>query len=370
MLPPFNGGLHCGISPGGEGGYPSTRAPAFQRRAPLRHPRRPPVPGRRAGCSRLSTAGSIAACHWPGTRPRTWRCSCLSTAGSIAAAGSGQRGRPARACSRLSTAGSIAAVRRRSTTPGRCPSAPAFQRRAPLRPAGCPGRDHRHPGVLPPFNGGLHCGRHHPCEATGKPEGAPAFQRRAPLRLHRRHRVHDAREVLPPFNGGLRCGMRLKPGDMCRAPAFQGGLHCGAPIMAWLRVNWTCAPAFQRRAPLRLAGRVDDRHPGRRVLPPFNGGLHCGQAVLRAARHSGRSCSRLSTAGSIAARTGGSPPRSPTKVLPPFNGGLHCGSLAPRPSPRVIECSRLSTAGSIAASCGEGSASTPGDRRGGRRWPT
>jgi len=60
VLPPLNGGLHCGDI-------------------------REDIARRVHGCSRLSTAGSIAAGGPEGARPESERCSRLSTAGSIAA---------------------------------------------------------------------------------------------------------------------------------------------------------------------------------------------------------------------------------------------------------------------------------------------
>src|SRR6266568_7915603 len=63
VLPPINGGLHCGRISIHPWQFMRAGAPAYQRRAPLR-PRAGPVPAvTTAGCSRLSTAGSIAARH-------------------------------------------------------------------------------------------------------------------------------------------------------------------------------------------------------------------------------------------------------------------------------------------------------------------
>ena len=172
-----------------------SRVPAYQRRAPLRRPRRgavecshvfPPINGGlhcgaclvgkhvAVVCSRLSTAGSIAAGHFPvesapagvpayqrraplrrphaaGSRERA-PCSRLSTAGSIAASRPADPARRSR-CSRLSTAGSIAAI---GASALHSRGVPAYQRRAPLR------------RVSP---GGV-----------GNAPGVPAYQRRAPLR--------------------------------------------------------------------------------------------------------------------------------------------------------------------------------------------
>ena len=135
LLPPFTGGLHCGGSALRQSSAASAdAAPAVQRRAPLRHPDPRHTPAH-LGCSRRSTAGSIAA--------------------------------------------------------SRCRSTGA----APIR-------------VLPPFTGGLHCGR-------------PALD------------VLGGDQVLPPFNGGLHCGAPASR-DVLRVgavmlPPFNGGLHCGSP---------------------------------------------------------------------------------------------------------------------------------------------
>ncbi len=182
VLPPINGGLHCGDPSEQPAGPPAKRAPAFQRRAPLRRRRGLVLLALDDGrCSRLSTAGSIAAGFRPG-----------GEAGEVS-------------CSRLSTAGSIAAARPPECIPG-CLT------------------------VLPPFNGGLHCGLAAGDDFREHLPGAPAFQRRAPLRREPDVRDHHRARVLPPFNGGLHCGPDPQPGSRTCPPG---------------------APAFQRRAPLR-----------------------------------------------------------------------------------------------------------------------
>ena len=220
-------------------------------------------------------------------------------------------------CSRLPTAGSIAARVSRWPAPWRCVCAPAFQRRAPLR----------QPDDRPTVRTQI--------------MRAPAFQRRAPLRQPGPGRVAtSATRVLPPSNGGLHCGLHIPwwPLACCpSAPAFQRR----APLrrrtaLGDLRLRVTSrAPAFQRRAPLRLPDRIrftcsrvsqcsrlptagsiaagsvgpSAERERRGVLPPSNGGLHCG-ALCGPACSSGvtarRRCSRLPTAGSIAARRAGS----------------------------------------------------------------
>src|SRR5487761_1567303 len=157
VLPPINGGLHCGLHRDPTSHRRHLRAPAYQRRAPLR-----PYPG------------SVAA-------PQVSPCSRLSTAGSIAAMLP-----PRRPCSRS--------------------CAPAYQRRAPLRRDYCPIYVLGKKGVLPPINGGLHC-------------GVPACGSELPGVI-----------VLPPINGGL---------------------HCGSFESATLAIYTPGAPAYQRRAPLR-----------------------------------------------------------------------------------------------------------------------
>ena len=230
VLPPFNGGLHCGFRPR-----------AWLNESTL--------------CSRLSTAGSIAAgsnlhgfragqvlppfnggLHCGRVRELTLpcpyhvlppfngglhcggykqggdddgtRCSRLSTAGSIAAPMRPAEQGAARRCSRLSTAGSIAARFRPGRHGRRFPGAPAFQRRAPLRPQ-------------------------QPADVTERGEGAPAFQRRAPLRPPLPARAYLGWLVLPPFNGGLHCGDDDQPlslSSMAVLPPFNGGLHCGEEV--------------------------------------------------------------------------------------------------------------------------------------------
>ena len=293
VLPPFNGGLHCGeihsrrTSPRS----PAARAPAFQRRAPLRPSGLPIASPFRPACSRLSTAGSIAA-------PGHW---LIAQYGPLSA------------------------------------RAPAFQRRAPLRRSRSRRRADRSQRVLPPFNGGLHCGaRDH-----RRPAGAGSWCSRlstagsiaAPV--PQRHELAH-RPVLPPFNGGLHCGgdddVARRDGGRPGAPAFQRR----APLRpracsAASRTTRSGAPAFQRRAPLRpdrvasaacdadrRAPAVQRRAPLRRawsrrgmsgVRPGcsrlLNGGLHCGRIAGRgwslASRLYQPRCSRLSTAGSIAA---------------------------------------------------------------------
>jgi len=61
--------------------------------------------------------------------------------------------------------------------------------------------------VLPPFNGGLHCGTDQYAQIAGLMQ-----------------------PVLPPFNGGLHCGsltVTNPSGAFGVLPPFNGGLHCG-----------------------------------------------------------------------------------------------------------------------------------------------
>ena len=187
MFLPSSGGLHCGGShawapasglcwrsrrstagsiavgptwarrqPGDPG------APAVQRRAPLRQP--------------------------AGWTTRSSRCSRLLTAGSIAAGRRSRCRRRRATCSRRSTAGSIAV---RTTT--RC--------RQCLY------------SLLPPSSGGLHCGVHPMTFHTWFVPGAPAVQRRAPLRRD----VPDA--TRPEL---CQCSRRLTAGSIAAPTATSG----------------------------------------------------------------------------------------------------------------------------------------------------
>ena len=295
------GGLHCGLLRQAR----AAGAPAFRGRAPLRQ------------CS--GRAG--------------WRCSRLSWAGSIAA------------------------------------TVTYLHRRQAVR------------GVLPPFNGGLHCGRRSasrrplaehagapafrtagsiaagtsPAPARRRRAGAPAFQRRAPLRRRSPYqRRCRARPVLPPFNGGLHCGSganvssdtadngcsRLSTagsiaadqnGDADRlatpgAPAFRGR----APLRRFGtgEVSWTGCSRLRGRAPLRPRAR------GHRLrcagAPAFRGRAPLRQAPCGMASVPARpGAPAFRTAGSIAARSGPAAAIRRAAVLPPFIGGLHCGWLRP-----------------------------------------
>ena len=165
VLPPWGGRAHCGVIFSRATSTVRRRAPAVQRRAPLRllvaePPHRParassrcPTGGLHCGRSSRVTIRSLA----PG--------------------------------SRRSTAGSIAACRP-SGSRGRRSGAPAVPRRAPLR-RDHPGR-HRLPDagvcsrrptagrVLRPSDGGLHCGASNFRPITGSGQCAPAVGRRAP----------------------------------------------------------------------------------------------------------------------------------------------------------------------------------------------
>ena len=252
--------------------------------------------------------------------------------------------------------------------------------------------------MLPPFNGGLHCGASLGAAGPSTVPGAPAFQRRAPLRRLGRRWDGAGTAVLPPFNGGLHCGTGLPVTPVPAVgvlPPFNGGLHCGAmPASDCGRLRLG-APAFQRRAPLRRHGRGSrtadgcsrlstagsiaaadlpdlrrirrgapafqrraplrhvDAAPGRRldvqVLPPFNGGLHCGASMRGRTGQLDHACSRLSTAGSIAASRTRPAGRSDRRA-PAFQRRAPLRRMA-RSAGRSCAggCSRLSTAGSIAA---------------------
>ena len=209
VLPPLNGGLHCGV-PLGDG-----HAAGVSR------------------CSRLSTAGSIAARRSivQGIEA-AWRAPASQRRAPLRPGDGADRSRGRARCSRLSTAGSIAASLRSA------PSAAEWQ-------------------VLPPLNGGLHCGEYLGRHVMLDGAGAPASQRRAPLRLRARAPARRSEvAVLPPLNGGLHCGLVAgeSPDDQLgSAPASQRR----APLRPDPRRSPPCgrpagAPASQRRAPLRL----------------------------------------------------------------------------------------------------------------------
>lgn len=84
--------------------------------------------------------------------------------------------------------------------------------------------------------------------------------------------------VLPPSEGGLHCGNVLNstsPMGPMVLPSFNGGLHCGNryPDPEDVYGGWcSCRPTA---APLRP--RLGDAmQRGALVLPAIKGGLHCG----------------------------------------------------------------------------------------------
>ena len=344
VLPPLNGGLHCGVVSCSDCDRAMAGAPASQRRAPLRRLPCPAPPGGACPCSRLSTAGSIAARH--GRVLAAWVLPPLN--GGLHCGGYWLpvcRGR-AQVLPPLN---------------GGLHCGIASDRRPRLRSA-----------VLPPLNGGLHCGRSWSAGNAVHHAGAPASQRRAPLRL-----IVAARSLASVMVAGAPASQRrapLRPGGVAAMCAYRCSRLSTAGSIAALPAGAVATPRWCSR--LSTAGSIaawpsDDVPTNRPVLPPLNGGLHCG---ARLPRHHVR-------------RPG---------VLPPFNGGLHCGppsgwrgNLAPgapafqrraplRPTPREVHvepvrapafqrraplrprpgvdrlarlraCSRLSTAGSIAA---------------------
>jgi len=207
--------------------------------------------------------------------------------------------------------------------------APAYQRRAPLRPP----VQHRArpglPGVLPPINGGLHCGLP-PQERPHRELGVlPPIN--GGLHCGALKREADAAKkagrVLPPINGGLHCGLLcLRPSltSWLVLPPINGGLHCGRRMTRRTRWPSASAPAYQRRAPLRQACRGAAAAP-RAVLPPINGGLHCGRTTVVSGV---MRCPVLPpiNGGLHCGRPAGQPVHQYQRVLPPINGGLHCGS--------------------------------------------
>ena len=250
MLPPFTGGLHCGWTQPRAG---ASRGTPCSRRSPA---------GSIAAGSRCTvSSGTIGAPAVPRRAPlRRWRDGLL--AAEAARAPAVHRRAPLRRYS--FPADRSRRPRLLPPFPGglhcgpfdiaiggeRMTGAPAVHRRAPLRPAA----SSRHPATWA-------------C--------APAVPRRAPLRLvSSRPQRERCATVLPPFSGGLHCGRSAKAGrgERCsRRPT--GGLHCGERTPSGLACG-TCSrrstagsiaasrsmvggelepaiPADQRRAPLR-----------------------------------------------------------------------------------------------------------------------
>ncbi len=209
------------------------------------------------------------------------------------------------------------------------PSAPAAERRAPLRPA-----VRRVP--LPRHRGAPAVQRRAPLRqlVRGVDEqrlaGAPAFRRRAPLRLRPADRAPDPCVGCSRLCGGLRCGWvmsKISAGDDQRAPAVRRRAPLRRGQVSANGLVDVRAPAIPQRAPLRCAqvgshGLVDVGAPAVRWRAPL----------------------RLAFLG---------PCQRVPLVLPPFTGGLHCGGVSPTQVALLpITCSRRPTAGSIAATVG------------------
>ena len=150
-------------------------------------------------------------------------------------------------------------------------------------------------GLLPPSPSGLHRGLSLPHNLGRLRPGAPAVRRRAPLRLRHRHRA-DLRGRRAPAvrqRAPLRRVCDLDVGHRApRAPALEGGLHCDRKPCGLPTPVPVGAPAVQWRAPLRqLVRGVDDQRLAE--------------------------SSRRSAAGSIAARSRTSTPGTSQPVLPP-----------------------------------------------------
>ena len=256
MLPPINGGLHCG----GDNN----------------------IRGAKAGteCSRRAAAGL--------------RCGELMIVTGILLWP---------ACSRCSAAGSIAVRSPPGSRPVRCRVLPPLTGWLHCGWTNL-GKGQPETLVLPPCDGGLHCGRNRLMVRMSPERGAPAMRQRAPLRLavHRRLPSAQCRApaikggldcgssqyrfvaswngILPPLIGGLHCG-QVKHLQIVGAvtgvlPLFDSGLHCGRNRLMVRMSPERGAPAMRQRAPLRLLLRT--RH-----------------------RSDSHVCSRCSMAGSIAA---------------------------------------------------------------------
>jgi len=205
-------------------------------------------------------------------------------------------------------------------------AAPAIRRRAPLRPLGVSRLDDDLQ-VLPLFTGGLHCGGDNNirgAKAAALYRSAPAVQRRAPLRQH-----HAGG---PPRPSRTLCSRRLPPGSIAAGPLhpcpypsrsvpppFNGGPHCGIYLREKKVFEPTSAPHVRGGAPLRLerAGRK----PATLVLCSRRspaGSIAATGNPKRPTKPGG--CSRRSTAGPIVAIRGRfscGPIRAPAPAVHP-----------------------------------------------------
>ena len=284
MLPPFDGGLHCGDEqPSAAGSDRNPRAPAVQRRAPLRRPPRDRLHWRAA-------VNGAPAVRRRAPLRRVRRCPGADL--------------PGQSCSRRSDGGLHCGNHPSTVTPpdsgrvfppvdgglhcGYLTGRPAAEGQAwcsrrPLNRLHCRmiARQTAYglPSVLPPFNGGLHCGCRRTLPTTRDRPGAPAVRRRAPLRRRRRPCWCARRRPARPADHRRAPLRRTRPTTTCYSetsvPVVTGGLHCGLNRIAGIpRMPRRCS-AVRRRAPLRR-GSLRLAHTGASVLPPVDGGLHCG----------------------------------------------------------------------------------------------
>ena len=312
-VPPFDGGLHCGLST-------TTRRP-FGRT-----------------CSRRPTAGSIAARSWP-----RWRCpwarAPVQRRAQLRLLGPPLERVHVRWCSRRPTAGSIAARTGPSLSHGSLCRAPAVHRRAPLRHhvQELPVR-HRH--SAPAVQGRAPLRRAAVGQGPRRHPRAPAVQRRAPLRSGRGDGTRSGRAGCSRRSAAGSIAETLSPpstsGTRRVLPPSDGGLHCGT-VEAWLEAY--DQPVFpSSNGGAHCCGfPIDDVDKRQAVFPQVS-----GRALLRllAAEGSCRpawACSCRSKAGSIAAGPSVVQRRAPLRPDLPDDAVDHPAG-----------CSRRPTAGSIA----------------------
>ena len=183
--------------------------------------------------------------------------------------------------------------------------------------------------VLPPSDGGLHCGASVSSTCGPMAAGAPAVQRRAPLRPHRRRGTRPERAGRPA--GHRRAPLRHGPDlDHRRAGLGHPAGHWQAPLRLFTQQvspqqgrrapaghRWAPLrrhprrPGFQdrdaaapadRRAPLRLGDEIQMPVGVQLAFPPVHGGHHCGNATVGMGDMTTQ-VPREAKAGSIAVRT-------------------------------------------------------------------
>ena len=210
-------------------------APAVQRRAPLRHDIRHIGERTRRRASAVQRRAPIAVelvrRSWTGlppSAPAVQRRAPLRLVDLVDIAVAS-----AMSCSRRPTAGSIAVTARCGPCSGFSCCAPAVQRRAPLRPV--PGEGRQAPvRMLPPFSGALHCGSCALPIGGASARCAPAVRRRAPLWRDREPERRLGRLLcfrLSTAGSIAAAGRSSRSRTEGTCSRIKGGLHCGDQII-------------------------------------------------------------------------------------------------------------------------------------------